>query len=137
MTYECPTCGTADKHQFVICHHPACPDGRDQPRPFWINEAAHPPVLKYAPRRRDPRLLGMAVTGLLAALLGAFLLAVAFPKQARGEEPDGYWQKMAAKYNCAWVAEKRKIYSDEELEKKAKRWRIPQSLIELGKQCPR
>src|SRR5688572_8237141 len=28
--YKCPTCGTADRNLYAICHHPMCPDGRDQ-----------------------------------------------------------------------------------------------------------
>lgn len=30
--YCCGTCGTSDRTAFVRCHHPLCPDGRDQVR---------------------------------------------------------------------------------------------------------
>jgi hypothetical protein len=57
--------------------------------------------------------------------------------QCHAEEPDGYWTKLASKYNCEWVRTKLKIYSEDELIKKAKRWHIPERIIELGKSCPR
>ena len=28
--YRCGTCGTSDRAQYIMCHHPMCPDGRDQ-----------------------------------------------------------------------------------------------------------
>lgn len=44
---------------------------------------------------------------------------------------------LIAKYNCAWVRDMRKIYSDDELLKQAKRLQLPEVVINMAKGCPK
>jgi hypothetical protein len=95
---------------------------------------------------------------MLRALLTSLVLVLATPAQAdpyacygggrydamrdglEGCPPDvPRWNVKAllSKYNCAWVRDQRKIYSDDELLARAKRLQLPEVVINMAKGCPK
>lgn len=130
--YRCPTCAGHNPNAFVTCNHPMCPDGRDQ-EPIVHHDVD--PTNVYV----NVANASMPSWRVVAFILVLIWLVSLTPKAHGAQDSDPYdkWTSLASKYNCAWVAEKRKIYSDEELIKKAKRWHIPERIIALGQSCPR
>lgn len=46
-------------------------------------------------------------------------------------------RELVSKYNCEWVKEERKIYTDDELRQKAKDLHLPDVVIRMAERCPR
>ncbi len=74
----------------------------------------------------------LAWTMLVAA---AFFSYMAMKTAARGEESS--WLDKAKDYNCDWVNKQLERYTPEQLERKARRWHVPDEYINLAKACPR
>jgi hypothetical protein len=82
MSYRCPTCCGHDNDAFVTCHHPACPDGRDQAR------FARPPI---EDEPSNPHALSQFAFGFIACLFAvvfAFLLVIAATHKAKAHDWD-------------------------------------------------
>jgi len=67
----------------------------------------------------------------VAAIAVALLLAFTF--LARAEEPEAWWKRYAKKYNCEWVSHQLKTMTEEQLEVKARRWHVPEEIIQPRK----
>jgi hypothetical protein len=46
-------------------------------------------------------------------------------------------RELLSRYNCAWVREQRKIYSDDELRAMAKELHLPDVVVRMAERCPR
>lgn len=67
---------------------------------------------------------------MIIAAIVFFFMAV---QTARTES----WLARKAKiYNCTWVNKQLEHMTPEQLEKKARKWRVPEEYINLAKACP-
>jgi hypothetical protein len=72
---------------------------------------------------------------LRVAICVIVLLAICLA--ANRAHAEGWLTRHAKEYNCAWVARQLRYQTPEQLEAKARKWHVPEELIEQAKACPR
>ena len=141
LAYKCPVCWSSDMNQYLTCNHPACPDGRDQGptrRTFHYDEAQAEVTNGWHRGEPERTRFRAGVGALILYAIGVTLWLVVLIAATRCEEAPTFNVEEALKhYNCEWVKKQLQTMTPEQLEAEARKWHVPEELIQLGKQCPR